>query len=890
MNILKTQVHTIIMLIGPSGSGKSTFAKNVLIPGLDKPMNEKTNYKPNIQYISSDDIRKELLGHDFDKFASVMTESSEQAFDLIFTKLDLLTTYPINAEYIILDTTGLSEEFRSKVLEIGKKNNYNVDAVVFDYKKITEYTKNFEHDDNKGVVTPKRVVVSHTKRLHNEVMRTIKRDKYRQTTRIKAKDFMIESEDGTLLSNMQINVWDAERYEQRILSDEYQWVSIGDIHGCFDELQELLEKLGFKFNGLDLVDTEHSEKIGLIFAGDIVDKSPDEKITETIRFFHKNMDVFGERFQFLLGNHEDMGWRWATDDPTLEKTPERVAQKHNWYITSIIMENDEEIRNMFFDIHARMRGWVKKIGTDSRGFVVTHAPCEVKYLEKMDNYSLMKQIKCASRIKNKDKSIDELTPYLMEEAVKNQPIHIFGHLGQSSVRTYKNKVCIDTGCIYGNSLTAYHITNGFKPMIRSVKSKNGQQVSNDLASMLFGFEKKQEIRNIDIHQLDERDQRRLRYVTTNKIGYIGGTISPAPKDTETGEFESLKTGLDVYKGRVDKVVLQPKYMGSRCQMYLNIDLEQCYATSRNGYKIKQIDLTEVFKVELAKHHQFMHDMGLVELTMDGELMPWAAIGEGLIDRQFRVIDQAIKSEIDFLKENGFDEAFGKLVDQWKVTDYETDKNSLNKKEIAKKYGHDHNNFKYIKGEVDRWQTVDKHEEAWETYHEQIELYGSQGDIHYKPFRILKWKDENGEIYCPTTDMDKQFEKINGDTFHIVDFADKDYLEKAQKWFEKLTTKLKMEGCVIKPLSVDIPRGLPPYMKVRNDDYLTIIYGYDMYFPKKFEKLFRQKNINRKVKVSISEYKMGEQMLNTEIASDEFKQLIANFLFENAKETGIDPRL
>ena len=129
---IKTQIHTIIMLIGPSGSGKSTFAKNVLIPQLSKPMDTEKNFTPNVQYISSDEIRQDILGYNFDKMDEIMTESSTQAFDILFTKLDAVTTYPINAEFVVLDTTGLSEQFRNDVIEIAKKNNYNLDAIVFE--------------------------------------------------------------------------------------------------------------------------------------------------------------------------------------------------------------------------------------------------------------------------------------------------------------------------------------------------------------------------------------------------------------------------------------------------------------------------------------------------------------------------------------------------------------------------------------------------------------------------------------------------------------------------------------------------------------------------------------------------------------------------------------
>jgi hypothetical protein len=64
----------------------------------------------------------------------------------------------------------------------------------------------------------------------------------------------------------------------------------------------------------------------------------------------------------------------------------------------------------------------------------------------------------------------------------------------------------------------------------------------------------------------------------------------------------------------------------------------------------------------------------------------------------------------------------------------------------------------------------------------------------------------------------------------------------------------------------------------------------MYFQNKFDKIFNQKNINKKVKASISEYKLGEAMLKTDMKSDEFKQIVANMIFENEKGSCIDPRL
>jgi len=896
--LIKTQVHTIFMLVGPSGAGKSTFAKNVLIPGLRANYDRSKNFAPNVQYISSDEIRKNILGINYDKMDEIMTESSTQAFEILFTQLKAVTSYPINAEYVVLDTTGLSEKFRNDVLAIADDNNYNVDVVVFDYKKVDEYQRNFVADSLKGRETGGRLIAKHMKRLKTEVLKTLRKGTYQNIFKIKSKDFMVENfndydNDFQMDANpaYEVFAWDYEKYIDRILPSKYEWITIGDVHGCINELKELIKKYGFEINENDeIIDTEKSKGFGLILAGDIVDKSSNEDIEKTIRFVHKNMAILGDRLQLILGNHEEMVWKWTTNHKDLVVNAERLDQKVKYYNTAVLLEEKEDVRELFLEIFSKMKGWVKTIGTDRKSFIVTHAPCEVKYLEKMDGKSLHKQYKCASRTKNPDMSNDQLTPYLKEEAVKNQPVHIFGHMGQSSVRTFKNKVCIDAGCVYGAKLVGYSVGFG-KPYIQTVSQITDTAARNDFGNNLFE-EVAAERKKVDIDSLSEFNQKRLNYLMKNGIGYVGGTISPAPKDEETGEFESLKSGLDYYKGKVESVVLQPKYMGSRAQMYLNADISKCYATSRNGYKIKE-DLTAVFESQLKKQETLMKAFNIQELVMDGELMPWASLGRGLIESQFVVIDKAIESEIEFLKENGFDDAFLELEKSYIESGFAEDRNNMNKKELNKKYGHSYQNFKNIKWELDRFQPNSVHATAWKIYHSQVEIYGAEGETHYKPFRILKatkTAEHGGEVFKVDMNAAMQFGSINDDGICVIDFKDENYLEFAQKWYDEITTTGEMEGCVIKPNDKENPEWLAPFMKVRNPNYLHIIYGYDMNFPKKFTKLFNQKNIGRKLRASIAEYKLGEQMLEMKVGSDDIKQVLANMMFENEKEVGIDPRL
>ena len=65
--------------------------------------------------------------------------------------------------------------------------------------------------------------------------------------------------------------------------------------------------------------------------------------------------------------------------------------------------------------------------------------------------------------------------------------------------------------------------------------------------------------------------------------------------------------------------------------------------------------------------------------------------------------------------------------------------------------------------------------------------------------------------------------------------------------------------------------------------------------KKHSELLKKKSIKQKLKTSIAEYEFGVEMLKFDMPLAEsdrqaYSQLVANILFENRKEEGIDPRL
>jgi hypothetical protein len=103
--------------------------------------------------------------------------------------------------------------------------------------------------------------------------------------------------------------------------------------------------------------------------------------------------------------------------------------------------------------------------------------------------------------------------------------------------------------------------------------------------------------------------------------------------------------------------------------------------------------------------------------------------------------------------------------------------------------------------------------------DQAKWFGKKDTVTYKPFSILKvdeelWIEKNQEDI---------FKSIN-DSEYLVCNSIRDNYEKVNDFFNKLTKSLGHEGVVIKPLYWK--KGVAPYIKVRNEDYLHLIYGYD----------------------------------------------------------------
>ena len=209
-------------------------------------------------------------------------------------------------------------------------------------------------------------------------------------------------------------------------------IVIGDVHGCADELGDLLDRL------------QVQEQDRIIQVGDLINRGPDSERCVRIAQAH--------RFDLVYGNHELrlLQARKSGDNSTLKA--------YDFGTLAQLKDADWS-----FLQQARPYYYLA-----SHRAVVVHGgflPNQPWQSQSLEITARIQVIDSDGRAAKRSQA-PEAPPWACEwakrwsEADTSRPFVIYGHTPRPEVFHQKGSVGIDTGCVYGGHLTAFVLEEG----------------------------------------------------------------------------------------------------------------------------------------------------------------------------------------------------------------------------------------------------------------------------------------------------------------------------------------------------------------------------------------------------------------------------------------------
>lgn len=215
-------------------------------------------------------------------------------------------------------------------------------------------------------------------------------------------------------------------------------VVVGDVHGCIEELDELLKLIQY-----------NPDQHRLVFLGDLVDRGPD-----SVACVRRVRELKAE---CIMGNHEEKHLRWHKHEKNRELTGKSNPMKPMAAADAAANAslNDQDwtfLKNLPVKLDLGHNLWA------------VHAGCEPRYtLQKQNNSQIMRvryvDERGIGRALNPDLSQPEGTAY-WDTMWKGPESLIYGHcvhdLQHPRLTQTGDIFClgIDTGCVFGGHLTA----------------------------------------------------------------------------------------------------------------------------------------------------------------------------------------------------------------------------------------------------------------------------------------------------------------------------------------------------------------------------------------------------------------------------------------------------
>lgn len=841
----------LVVLIGPSGCGKSSFARS--------------QFKPT-----------EVLSSDFCRALVSDDENDQAATKDAFEILHFIAAKRLAAgKLTVVDATNVQPEARKPLVALAREYHCLPVAIVLNISERICHERNKSRSD--------RDFGPHVIRQQSAQLKKslgyLKREGFRHVFELKSPEEVaeVEIERQPLWNN---------RRDQHGPFD-----IIGDVHGCSDELSALLADLGYEVS--DNV-ARHPDGRRLVFLGDIVDRGPG--IVETLRLVMGSVEA-GTAL-CVPGNH---------DMKLLRKLSGRDVQ-----ITHGLEDSLSQLANEPDEFREQVKQFIDSLVShyvfDDGKLVVAHAGMK----EEMQGRGSGKVRDFAYYGETTGETDEFGLPvrYNWAGEYRGKATVVYGHTPVPEPDWLNRTINIDTGCVFGGSLTALRYPENelvsvpaarvyaepakpFEPNA-DAQALSAQQEHDDVLDIddVIGKRIVSTRLNRTVTIREENAAAALevmsRFAANHRwLIYLPPTMSPCETSRRPDLLEHPGEAFSYYRHEgVSKVVCEQKHMGSRAVVIVCRDEDAarkrfgvidegigiCYTrTGRRFFNELELEKQMLEKVRSALDSSgFWGEFATDWACLDCELMPWSAKAQELLKSQYSAVGAASTA------------ALGEAVAVLEAASG----NGADTSELFSRF-------------QNRREMVDLYVDAYRQYCWPVP---SIQDYKLAPFHILAtesgvhvdrdhvWHMETLAKACRALDDGNSL--LLATPYKVVDVTDPASQEEGVSWWEELTGS-GGEGMVVKPMDF-VTRGRKglsqPAVKCRGREYLRIIYGPEYTAPENLERL-RSRALAGKRSLAIREFALGVEGLERFVRKEPLRRVHECVFGVLALESEpVDPRL
>jgi protein phosphatase len=843
---------SLVVLIGPSGSGKSTFAR--------------MHFKPT-----------EVISSDFCRGLVSDNENSQEATSDAFDVLKYVVAKRLsNGLLTVIDATNVQVESRKPLVSLAREHDVLPVAIVL---KLPEKECRERNQSRPDRDFGPHVIRNQCMQLRRS-LRGLEREGFRYV-------HILESIEQVQLAEIERQpLWNDRRF------DAGPFDIIGDIHGCYDELIELLQKLGYTINSA-LVTPPAGRKA--IFLGDLVDRGP--KVPQVLRLV-MNMVTDGQAL-CLPGNHDVKLFRKLRGKDVqithgLAQTLAQLASEPPEFLTQI---------EKFID------GLVSHYVLDSGRLVVAHAGMKQQYIGRASGR--VREFALYGETTGETDEFGLPIRYNWAAEYRGAAAVVYGHTPVPEADWLNNTLNIDTGCVFGGKLSALRwperelisvpalatYADPIRALVPAAPqiSLTQQQIHDDIPDIEDVLGKR--IIQTRLHSnVTVREENAIaalevmsRFAANPKwLIYLPPTMAPTETSDEPGVLEHPAEAFAYFSASgVEKVVCEEKHMGSRAVVIIcrdedaalkrfgvkNQGLGIIYTrTGRRFFDDRAVECELLAKIHRAiSSADFWQEFQSNWFCLDCELMPWSAKAQDLLKNQYAAVgaaaSAALPDAIDALQQA-----------QSRYADSEAQSISS-----------------LLDSHRQRQMRVGKYIDAYRQYCWPV---NSVADLKLAPFHLLASEgkvhiDQNHIWHMETLQKLSQAGlPLFATNYIVVDLADTESQSKAINWWQDLT-RSGGEGMVIKPLNFALrgKKGLiQPAIKCRGPEYLRIIYGPQYDDPANLQRL-RSRGLAAKRSLALREFALGIEGLERFIRREPLRRIHeCTFAVLALESEPVDPRL